>query len=489
LLLNGWSSRVMSETNCSEAAATRTNRNGWGGRKRFTVFALFALAIGLVVWIEVSTWRQLERVKAEFAGADLDGFYLGLHLRETVLRLNGAALRYQLSEVEGEREQFRQEARELADRIGRAKARLSTGAERQLVVEIQRAYDAYQTGMASLLERGVRGVRRDTASQVHEQISAKSAPLLALAGQLVEAQRRALDRLFASSGAVLGSLQWLLLISVVLLLILFTASAGLLYRALVAPLRVRLSQSQAVIERQEKLASLGVLAAGVAHEVRNPLTAIKFRLFSLKNALPDEFAEHEDVVVINNEINRLERIVRDFLQFARPAEPELAPVAVEPLLQEVHRLLRPELEQRAIEFKIDAGDGAVINADRQQLQQALINLTQNAADSIGRDGIITLRARQGAASVTKEAQPVVMLEVSDTGKGIPPAVEKRIFDPFFSTKEGGTGLGLAIAARIVEKHGGDIQYSTQLNRGTTFRLVLPKVPAQPHEGANSPDRR
>jgi signal transduction histidine kinase len=78
-----------------------------------------------------------------------------------------------------------------------------------------------------------------------------------------------------------------------------------------------------------------------------------------------------------------------------------------------------------------------------------------------------------------------MLEVSDTGKGIPPAVEKRIFDPFFSTKEGGTGLGLAIAARIVEKHGGDIQYSTQLNRGTTFRLVLPKVPAQPHEGANS----
>ena len=96
--------------------------------------------------------------------------------------------------------------------------------------------------------------------------------------------------------------------------------------------------------------------------------------------------------------------------------------------------------------------------------------------------VLTLAARQGRASIANAEQPVVTIEVSDTGKGIPPEVQKRIFDPFFSTKEGGTGLGLAIASRIIEKHGGFIQYFTQPNRGTTFSLVLPRD----HESAPSP---
>jgi signal transduction histidine kinase len=220
----------------------------------------------------------------------------------------------------------------------------------------------------------------------------------------------------------------------------------------------------------------------VAHEVRNPLTAIKFRLFSLKQALPEGFTENEDVVVINSEINRLERIVKDFLQFARPSPPDMKPVTVEGLLEEVRDLLRSELEQKSIQLKLDVGEAALVRADRQQLQQVLINLVQNAADSIGNNGAITLRSRNGDASTLKSAEPAVMIEVADTGKGISPEVEKRIFDPFFSTKEGGTGLGLSIASRIVEKHGGFIQYLTQLNQGTTFSLVLPKVTSD--ESAN-----
>jgi signal transduction histidine kinase len=309
---------------------------------------------------------------------------------------------------------------------------------------------------------------------LRDQLAARSAPLLALADKLVQAQHVALNRFFTSSGAALGTMQTMLVVSLILFTALVGSAAALMYRVFVAPLRVKLSQSQAIIERQEKLASLGVLAAGVAHEIRNPLTAIKFRLFSLKKALPEGFAENEDVVVINSEINRLERIVKDFLQFARPSQPEMKPVTVEGLLQEVHDLLRPELERKSIQLKLDVGDAALVRADRQQIQQVLINLVQNAADSIGQNGAITLRSRQGDASALKPAQPVVLIEVADTGKGIPPEVEKRIFDPFYSTKEGGTGLGLSIASRIVEKHGGFIQYLTQLNEGTTFSLVLPK---------------
>jgi signal transduction histidine kinase len=113
-------------------------------------------------------------------------------------------------------------------------------------------------------------------------------------------------------------------------------------------------------------------------------------------------------------------------------------------------------------------------ADKEQIKQVMINLVQNAAESIEHSGAVQLRARQGVARRAKDSIPVVTLEVSDTGKGIPPEMESRLFDPFFSTKDGGTGLGLPIAARIIEKHGGYIQYQTQQNRGTTFSIVLPR---------------
>jgi signal transduction histidine kinase len=105
----------------------------------------------------------------------------------------------------------------------------------------------------------------------------------------------------------------------------------------------------------------------------------------------------------------------------------------------------------------------------------LINLIQNAADSIGQNGTVTLRVRLDTKRLTDRLTDVVILEVADTGKGIPPEVQKRLFDPFFTTKDTGTGLGLPIAARIVEKHGGALQYQTQPNHGTTFGIVLPRA--------------
>jgi signal transduction histidine kinase len=116
-----------------------------------------------------------------------------------------------------------------------------------------------------------------------------------------------------------------------------------------------------------------------------------------------------------------------------------------------------------------------INVDLAQIKQVLINLVQNAADSITQGGTITLRARHDRKNLPQGETDVVILEVADTGDGIPPEVERRLFDPFFTTKETGTGLGLPIAARIVEKHGGALQYQTQVHHGTTFGIVLPQA--------------
>jgi signal transduction histidine kinase len=242
--------------------------------------------------------------------------------------------------------------------------------------------------------------------------------------------------------------------------------------------RQRLEQAQAqaerLLERQEKLATLGTLTAGIAHEIRNPLTSLKARLYTLEKHLQAVPAARKDTDIISAEISRLERIVQDALSFARPAEPKLEPLAADTLLREVQGLMATSLESRAVQLVVESSSGLHIRADSGHLKQVLINLVRNAVDAIVGAGTVTLRARAVRASLGGRETDAVVLEVSDTGRGIPPEVEKRLFDPFFSTKETGTGLGLPIAARIVERHGGTIQYRTQPGHGTTFGVVLPR---------------
>jgi signal transduction histidine kinase len=258
-----------------------------------------------------------------------------------------------------------------------------------------------------------------------------------------------------------------------LLFVFGIALAALAYRDLVAPLRVKLVQSQELADRHEKLASLGLLAAGVAHEIRNPLTAIKAALFIQQKRFAPGSAEHADAEVVQRELSRLERIVSDFLRFARPSDPKFAAVASGALLEEVREFLAPGLARGSVRLASDESGSWPVRADAEQMKQVLINLVQNGVESVGGAGTVTLRARRDRRRLAGEEREVVVLEVADTGKGIPPEVARRLFDPFFTTKEHGTGLGLSIAARIVEKHGGALQYQTQVNRGTTFGIVLP----------------
>jgi signal transduction histidine kinase len=201
----------------------------------------------------------------------------------------------------------------------------------------------------------------------------------------------------------------------------------------------KLTESRALNDRQEKLASLSVFAAGIAHEVRNPLTAIKVRLFTLKSSHKPGSSEHED-------------------------------------LEDVHQLMQSDLAGKSVELKLELLAKEPIRVDPNKMKQVLINFVQNGAESMEDGGTVTLRSRLDKQVLSGRHVPAVVIDVADTGKGIPPEVQKRLFDPFFTTKEAGTGLGLPIAARIVGKHGGIIQYQTEPNRGTTFSIVLPLAP-------------
>jgi signal transduction histidine kinase len=456
-------------------------------RWRVTLLLLLLSVIVAGVLIENSSWRQVERAQHAFGQAKFESFTLGLQLRDLLHDLNRALFSFQLSNDVAQRDRFHLLARQLKARVAESKPFLSSVAERQVIAAFDPAFDLYLAEMDDFLIQGRRAIRRDTVPLLEKELEEKSAHVQGLAEQLIQAQQQSWSAFFGGSQKMLGSIQRFLLIGAILIGFLLIAATFLIYRAVVDPLRLRLDQTEAIVERQEKLASLGILAGGIAHEIRNPLTAIKFRLFSLRKSLPTAVSEDEDLVIINNEINRLERLVKDFLEFGRPSEPQTSVVAAAKIVGEVQQLLAAELEKRDITLELEPGDGVMIRVDPQQLTQVLINLVQNAAESMKSGGTITLRVRQGAAKLSNRSQPMVLLEVSDTGAGITPEAERRLFDPFFSTKEGGTGLGLAIAARIVEKHGGHIQYSTQVNRGTTFSVVIPRVAQD--ESTTALDRR
>jgi signal transduction histidine kinase len=244
-------------------------------------------------------------------------------------------------------------------------------------------------------------------------------------------------------------------------------------RMIVIPLRQKLIENNTAIEHQKKLTHFARLATGLAHEIRNPLTAINVRLFTLQKSMSKGTSEHSDAALIRNEIDRLEQILKNFLKLARPSEPKFTPLAAEPAFREVHDLFAPQLKRLSIALRMDSMSAVPFLADPLQLKQVLINLIQNAADSIGSKGTITLRSRSGEGRLGGRPTRTVALEIEDTGPGISPEVQERLFDPFFSTKENGTGLGLAIAAKIIDQHKGTLDFETRLGHGTVFRIMLP----------------
>ena len=438
----------------------------------------FALAVVLLValvgWAGHSAWQQLRQLRKNSGAVQSESFHLADHVEAGILNLNETVLRFDLRKDPVDKAHFHKAGEELKRWIRTRKPLVTTPLELDLLDQIEVELEAYLTRITNLLEERAQAGSVPSPKEALERVENK-AQILDLCTKLKAAERASLSQFGEDSHEALGGLQGLLMVLVVLLLILGFTATSLIYRVKIAPLRAQLVESRAIIERQEKLASLGTLAAGVAHEIRNPLTAINVRLHSLKRTLVQGSSEHEDATVIDGEIQRLDRIVRDVLHFARPAEPRLVTITTGSLFSRVHELLGSQLEKASIRLSLSSSPTLWIRVDPQQIDQVLINLIQNAAESIGREGTITLRARGTLMPLAGHATPVVILEVIDTGKGIPLKVQERLFDPFFTTKEAGTGLGLSIAARIVEKHGGALQYQTEVNRGTTFGIVLPRV--------------
>lgn len=229
------------------------------------------------------------------------------------------------------------------------------------------------------------------------------------------------------------------------------------------------------LRRQEKLSVLGLLAAEVAHEIRNPLTVLKMLYHSLDLRFSREDPRSRDAQIMGEKMDQMNRIVERILDLARTSEPEPSWVQLDSLLEELEMLTRHKLRQQGIQVErsLDA-DLPQVLADPVQLNQAFLNLILNAAQAMPKGGCLTIRGVRARMSGDEGPVEAVALEFKDTGQGMPSEQQKRLFNSLLATtKRRGTGLGLAVVSRIVEAHHGELTVRSRLKRGTTFRLVLP----------------
>jgi two-component system NtrC family sensor kinase len=236
-----------------------------------------------------------------------------------------------------------------------------------------------------------------------------------------------------------------------------------------------LLKTQGELVRAEKLAAVGELAAGVAHEINNPMAIIRGNAEILLIALQPDHQNREEAEIISRQVARVESIVGNLLSFARQQRKEIKTVALDQILEEILQQVKHHVPLNGIDVRREYGMGTtVIDGDENQLRQVFTNLIVNAVQSMESGGILTIR------TYIDNDEENCLAEIGDTGNGIPPEQIKDIFTPFFTTRQSGTGLGLSVSYGIVNNHGGMVTVLSEPGNGSLFTVTLPlKQSARP----------
>lgn len=232
-----------------------------------------------------------------------------------------------------------------------------------------------------------------------------------------------------------------------------------------------LESNRQLLAQSEKLATLGRISAGVAHEIRNPLTSIKMLIYAMKEELVHNEEKQNDLEIIVKEIDRMDRVVKNFLQFSRPSEPNYELTDINLTVHEMIELLEPRLRQSHITLDESYQSNlSIIPADADQLKQVVLNLVLNAIDAMPNGGQLKIETLGVKNNKNNDR---IEIKIFDTGSGIPQQIKDTLFDPFISGREAGIGLGLSIAHQIVQRHSGWIDIQDNPMGGTIFTIALP----------------
>ncbi len=466
---------------------------------------LTALAGGLVtVWHN----RATDQLFTSLIDQHLASFQAAEELEGALLRQKGFLTYYFIDGDPAWLKHLEQHHQNFLTWLAKARASAHTPAMSEIIGQIQVLYARYQEAREEVIDLYRRGDKQ-TGWQRHQAVRAQFAAISELCDRLKLIHEYSISRSRTENRQRAGFINTLTLTAMVSVASLGALLVYVLFKQILGPIRrlaqetgtgppegfsapdevkalshrvqtlmedmdqaqSQLEKSQESLLQAEKLALVGKLAAGVAHSIRNPLTSVKMRLFSLERNLTLTPHQQEDLEVISEEIRHIDTIVRSFLEFSRPPKLKMQRLSLSDVVDSALTLLGQRLESYGVTVKVKRrGRLPESLGDPEQLKEMLVNLMLNACEAMSGGGRIVIR--EGTAQAAALG-PVVTLMVSDTGPGIPASVRNKIFQPFFSTKEEGTGLGLSIASRIVREHGGVIDVASQEGKGTTFIVSLP----------------
>lgn len=468
--------------------------------------ALVAITLcggGVIFWY---TYR-MEKLLGSITGSDLALFRLADDLETSLIHQKGFVSYYfmdrdprWLVELAEHREDFK-------ELLATARKQAVQEEDLQLLEKIQAEFETYTTNKDRVVELYDRD-ENEAGIALHRQTREDFSKLIALTEQFKDLYQQRVWKKKEQSLVEASRLRVIAATAVGVSLVLFTLLASVLAFQVLEPIRrlaletgrgqgsgnptnevatlsrrvkgliedrnltlTELERSRERLLQSEKMALVGKLAAEVAHTIRNPLTSIKMRLFSLERSLNLSPARRDDLDVISQEMRHLDNIVKNFLEFARPPKLKMQVCNVSQIVDMSVQLLEKRFEHQGIRLERRRGVWLPnVYADPDAIKEVLVNLLLNACDAMKEGGSITISEEEGIA---ERMGRVVLVRVSDTGPGIPMHLWEKVWEPFFSTKEDGTGLGLAIALRTVEEHGGRLELRPPEGRGATFVMTLP----------------
>ena len=390
--------------------------------------------------------------------------------------------------------------RSFRDRLARVTSLIRSQEDQAIIDQIESRYDDYieiKDQVIALYKKGEKG----RGAELHQKARTQFLSLLELGQQFTHLNTQRIQQSQRESGIRAQRLRLVAVTTMLVAVFLGCLLAVVLMRQILGPVRrlametdrsgefirpgdevVALShQVRTLIKDMEKFALVGKLAAGVAHSIRNPLTSVKMRLFSMERSLDLDATQKEDFEVISEEIRHIDAIVGNFLEFSRPPKLKMQPISPSDVVDNALQLLHQRLESFNVAATVKRKKPLpTISADPEQLKEVLVNLLVNACEAMPHGGSITISEYE---TTDEEGTKTAVLEVGDNGPGIPQQIQIKVFQPFFSTKEEGTGLGLAIAARIINEHKGRLDLRSREGKGTTFIIHLPLKEQHEHDSS------
>jgi signal transduction histidine kinase len=457
----------------------------------------------------VTLWHNeaMDSLLASMVEKNLASFHAAEELETSLLRQKGFLTYYFLDGNPEWLKEIGQNHLAFNSWLQQAEKSAYTGTMREILGQIGEEYQQYVKTREKVIGLYKAGKKAEGA-QLHQEVRQQFASLLSLCERYKIMHEFAIARARTDSQARARFINAFALVAITAVGILGILLAYVLFKQILGPIRrlalesspaspgsrvpdevkalshrvhslmedmdqahIELERSQEHLAQAEKWALVGKLAAGAAHSIRNPLTSVKMRLWSMNRSLDLTVPQREDLEAISEEIRHIDSIVTNFLQFSRPQKLQREKISPSAVVDQTLKLMHNRLQLYGVTVKLDRQARLPeIMADPEQLREVLVNLVVNACEAMVGGGELTIREEEGE---DVDLGRVAVIQVSDTGPGIPEAIQEQVFQPFFSTKEEGTGLGLSIANRIVKDHGGKLALQSKEGRGSTFTITLP----------------